>query len=213
MKAIDLTGLRFGKLLVIEKNEEISKERKRSHWTCQCDCGKTCVVVSQKLKSGHTKSCGCLKNEEATKRIKKYNEENPTRTHTEETKKKISEGHKGAKNPMYGLFKEEHPRYNPNITEKERTWRRDLDEEHRNWAKNVKEKADFTCDICRQIGGKLVSHHLDGYNWCKEKRYAVENGVCLCENCHKNFHKEYGQKNNPKEQYLEYKKQKAQSED
>ena len=30
-------------------------------WNCICDCGKTTNVVQQKLKSGHTKSCGCLK--------------------------------------------------------------------------------------------------------------------------------------------------------
>lgn len=38
-KRIDLTGQRFGRLTVINLNEEISKQKKRSHWNCRCDCG------------------------------------------------------------------------------------------------------------------------------------------------------------------------------
>lgn len=35
------------------------------HWLCECDCGGTAKVVTQKLKNGHTKSCGCLSREVA----------------------------------------------------------------------------------------------------------------------------------------------------
>ena len=60
----DLTGQRFGRLVVIERAG--STGRGESTWLCLCDCGKNCVVYSYKLRSGHTKSCGCL-NIEATK--------------------------------------------------------------------------------------------------------------------------------------------------
>lgn len=35
-------------------------KRKTRHWNCVCECGKTTVVVEDKLKTGATKSCGCL---------------------------------------------------------------------------------------------------------------------------------------------------------
>lgn len=49
--------------------------------------------------------------------------------------------------------------------------------------------------------GELVVHHLDGYAWCKEKRTNVYNGITLCENCHLNFHSQYGYGNNTREQF------------
>ena len=58
----------------------------------------------------------------------------------------------------------------------------------------------------------MNSHHLDGYDWCKERRIDINNGVCLCENCHKEFHKIYGYGNNTKEQYIEFKENKNKGE-
>lgn len=57
----DLTGMRFGKLQVIEKTD-IRKNRKIV-WKCLCDCGNTAYVPSSDMLSGNTKSCGCGKNE------------------------------------------------------------------------------------------------------------------------------------------------------
>jgi hypothetical protein len=65
--------------------------------------------------------------------------------------------------------------------------------------------ADFTCDICKDHGGKLNAHHLDGWNWCIEKRFDLSNLVCLCHACHSGFHKKYNNRDNTKEQYEEYK--------
>ena len=59
MAFIDLTGQRFGKLTVIERAESIGR---CTMWLCKCDCGNTKPVRSTYLKSGKTKSCGCLKN-------------------------------------------------------------------------------------------------------------------------------------------------------
>ena len=56
---IDLTGQRFGKLVVIAMN----RKHTDSHiiqWECQCDCGCTTFVERKALRSGMTKSCGCL---------------------------------------------------------------------------------------------------------------------------------------------------------
>ena len=56
-KVKDLTGQRFGRLLVIERAEN-TKEGKAC-WVCVCDCGETSVKVGQLLRNGHCKSCGC----------------------------------------------------------------------------------------------------------------------------------------------------------
>lgn len=71
----DLTGQRFGRLTVLERSEDrISKAGNHATcWECICDCGKTVVVRSGDLKSGKTRSCGCLQKERAYETKKKYN--------------------------------------------------------------------------------------------------------------------------------------------
>jgi len=60
-KAINLIGQRFGRLVVLTRSSNTKTGRTR--WQCQCDCDNTTVVVSDKLRSGKTKSCGCLQQE------------------------------------------------------------------------------------------------------------------------------------------------------
>ena len=60
-KANDLTGQKFGRLTVLER--DISKKGGHSYWICQCDCGNITSVQGNHLKSGNTQSCGCLKRE------------------------------------------------------------------------------------------------------------------------------------------------------
>lgn len=55
----DIVGSRFGKLLVLKWSG--ADKKKNSLYECLCDCGKTTIVSRYKLKSGSTKSCGCLK--------------------------------------------------------------------------------------------------------------------------------------------------------
>ena len=64
MKLIDLTGNRYGHLVVINraKNHVSSGGNKRVTWLCRCDCGNTTIVQGSKLKNGTTKSCGCKQN-------------------------------------------------------------------------------------------------------------------------------------------------------
>ena len=61
----DLTGHRFGRLVVIREAGR-SKDGKVL-WLCKCDCGGEVVVTSDNLRSGNTQSCGCLKRERMTK--------------------------------------------------------------------------------------------------------------------------------------------------
>lgn len=56
----DLSGRRFGKLLVIKPHRRRSPGRYT--YLCLCDCGKEKEVFSGDLRAGYTKSCGCLSN-------------------------------------------------------------------------------------------------------------------------------------------------------
>lgn len=58
-KCIDLTGQRFGILTVIER--EGNDNNGRALWKCSCDCGKTTTTRGKNLRSGNTKSCGCMR--------------------------------------------------------------------------------------------------------------------------------------------------------
>lgn len=63
---INLNGHKFGRLVVLKE----IKERSNAGgivWECRCSCGKNILVKSGNLRSGHTKSCGCLKLEVLTK--------------------------------------------------------------------------------------------------------------------------------------------------
>lgn len=56
---IDLTGKRFGKLLVLELGNRLGKDR-GLFWLCKCDCGTIKEIRGSSLRNGDTKSCGCL---------------------------------------------------------------------------------------------------------------------------------------------------------
>lgn len=58
----DLSGRRFGRLLVFQVDSERLSSR-GFWWKCRCDCGAWVVVIGKQLKSGETKSCGCLRSE------------------------------------------------------------------------------------------------------------------------------------------------------
>lgn len=76
-KAADLTCQRFGRLTAIRRAKEREKKNRKAVWECRCDCGNVHYTTASRLQNGGAKSCGCWKIEEATKRIKQYNQENP----------------------------------------------------------------------------------------------------------------------------------------
>ena len=62
-KLIDLTGQKFGKLTVLECLGKINPNNKEYYWRCQCDCGNIKNIAGNSLRSGNTRSCGCLAKE------------------------------------------------------------------------------------------------------------------------------------------------------
>ncbi|HDY87992.1 MAG TPA: hypothetical protein ENH82_07765, partial [bacterium] len=61
MRRTNLIGMQFGRLFI----EEYSHNNKqgKAYWKAKCSCGETRIILTSDLKSGHTKSCGCLRKE------------------------------------------------------------------------------------------------------------------------------------------------------
>ena len=57
-KCKDETGHRYGRLTVIKPYK---KTKQGMTWLCRCDCGQEFVAHGVRLRSGYTKSCGCLR--------------------------------------------------------------------------------------------------------------------------------------------------------
>ena len=70
MRFKDLTGQRFGRLTATKD----SGSRRGNHvvWECVCDCGNITFVSSDRITSGKTQSCGCLKRERSSEAHRKH---------------------------------------------------------------------------------------------------------------------------------------------
>ena len=69
------------------------------------------------------------------------------------------------------------------------------------WRLQVFCRDDYTCQKCGERGGRLEAHHLNGWDHFIDERFSVDNGVTLCEECHKLFHQIYGRGGNTKDQF------------
>lgn len=69
-----------------------------------------------------------------------------------------------------------------------------------------KDKLFNKCKECCKQERKTYTHicNIYSYDWDKEHRTDLNNGVTLCNKCHKEFHKKYGYGNNTKEQFEEF---------
>ena len=66
-KFIDLTGQSFGRWTVLCMAP--NRIGGRESWLCQCDCGTVRIVLGKSLKSGRSKSCGCIAREKTSLRM------------------------------------------------------------------------------------------------------------------------------------------------
>ncbi len=74
----DLTGQRFGRLVVVR--QDVDKDSRYSYWICDCDCGNEKSIRGTSLTSGRQVSCGCIGKERlslGSRALKKHGE-----THT-----------------------------------------------------------------------------------------------------------------------------------
>lgn len=73
----NLVGMKFGRLTVVSQSEDfIDCGRKIAGWNvfCECNSDKIFPVRQKDLKSGHTKSCGCVILEHCRKNLQKIND-------------------------------------------------------------------------------------------------------------------------------------------
>lgn len=75
-KLIDETGNKYNRLTVLERDfstEASQKKRAKTFWKCECYCGEIAIVPAYDLRKGLTKSCGCLRMENAGNMSKTHN--------------------------------------------------------------------------------------------------------------------------------------------
>jgi hypothetical protein len=69
---LDLTGMQFARLTV---TDEIGRDKRGSVlWRCLCSCGNTTAGITNEIRSGHKKSCGCARSDANRKRNFKHGE-------------------------------------------------------------------------------------------------------------------------------------------
>ena len=96
--------------------------------------------------------------------------------------------------------------YNPNLTdeEREKNKSRMSDIDYKNWRTFIFIKDKRICQKCSQKGYKLRAHHIFSWATHPKLRFDKNNGITLCEDCHKKFHKLYGKTNNNPQQLQKY---------
>lgn len=63
--------------------------------------------------------------------------------------------------------------------------------EYKIWRITVYRRDDFKCQSCGKVGNNLEAHHIKPISLFPELIFSVENGITLCEDCHKIVHKSY----------------------
>jgi hypothetical protein len=227
-RAKDLTAQRFG-FLIANKIHGKTKDEENVVWECSCDCGKISFVVSYRLTNGTTKSCGCKRKTNFKRKIKDISGEKFNRLTVIRKGKSVNrktywlckcecgnetevEGYslKIGNTKSCGCLNRENflgknnPNYNPSLTIEDRVIGRKYPE-YTEWRKAVYERDGYSCQICKdKSGGNLNAHHLDGYTDNPDKRILLSNGITLCDRCHKNFHHQFGNRNNTVEQFNKF---------
>lgn len=90
------------------------------------------------------------------------------------------------------------------ITDEERLARRKYPDYYK-WRNSVYEKDNYSCKCCGDNkGGNLNAHHIFNYSEHQELQLDIDNGVTLCNICHKKFHDKYGYTENNDKQINEF---------
>ncbi len=169
-----LVGQKLGRLMIIEDSGERTNQR-CVIYICLCDCGNYTNVSSSELKRKDG-----VGNRPGTRSCGCLMMD-------------IVKDRNGDKNRNW----------NPNLTDEDRKYYRHTTK-NKKWRKLVFERDNFICQCCFNDSDEIRAHHLDGWHWCIEKRYNIDNGITLCYDCHNNFHSICGVMYNTREQFMEF---------
>ncbi len=56
------------------------------------------------------------------------------------------------------------------------------------WRQAVFKRDAYTCQVCGQVGGNIVAHHIKRWANYPEYRFDVANGLTMCRPCHSSLH-------------------------
>jgi len=130
---------------------------------------------------------------------------NKDKVQSEETKDKIRQTNKrkGIEPKVkFVEFGVNHPRWKGGCQSENNRIRGRI--EFRLWREAIFARDNWTCQKYGIKGGTLHPHHIKNFAQYPELRFAIDNGITLSEKAHREFHKEYGTKDNNKKQLEEY---------
>jgi len=105
---------------------------------------------------------------------------------TEKTKEKIRRAHLGKKfsEAHREKLSEAHLLRWDKIGRKKYTDQHVKDSKYIKWRRTIFIRDNFTCQICKKVGGQLEAHHIKSWKIYPELRYNIDNGITLCKKCH-----------------------------
>jgi len=111
--------------------------------------------------------------------------------YTEESKKKMSESHKGTTPWNKGLTKYDDKRLNyirPTLFKDKGKSTENMkirkSAKMKWWRNSIFKRDNYTCNDCKQIGGSLNAHHIKPFALYPKVRFDLDNGKTLCVPCH-----------------------------
>jgi hypothetical protein len=154
-----------------------------------------------KMRESHIGKIGYWKGKKhSPKTVEKFRKYRLGKKLSEKTKEKIRIAHQGK--PNFAGRGEKSYRWKGGITPINNKIRNSI--ESKIWIYSVFVRDSFTCQKTKVKGGKLVAHHIQNFADFPELRFAIDNGITLSEEVHKEFHKKYGRKNNTRQQLEEF---------
>src|SRR4030065_2124982 len=165
-----------GKIVSEETKMKISKANKGKHHTEEFK-----LKLSETMK-GNTYMVRVKRSDETRKKISENSKGKAYCLgfkHSNETKLKWSLMRKGENNPNW----------KGGITPEQDKIRHCTETTH--WRKAVYDKDKYTCQICGAKDKYLNAHHIKPFKDYPELRFDINNGITLCEDCHKDIHKSH----------------------
>jgi hypothetical protein len=159
----------------------------KSRWdglTAKCtDCTRVKIKKSHKGRVSTFK--GKRHSEETKQKISEIHKGNSWRlgkSHTEETKARLSRTWK-----KITLRGKDHYNYKHGQSQRNLEQRRSV--EYREWREQVFRRDGYTCQDCGDNkGGNLNAHHIRSFSEFSELRLDISNGITLCKDCHRKRH-------------------------